>query len=117
MTLTIRSVGLDMNCQEIQSKVIPFINDELDGNECREFVEHVRICRKCREELSVYHAIYSIVDQLDNDREMTDGSYEEELERELNQTEQEVLWEGYARKLCYVILIILISLMATLSGN
>jgi len=33
-----------MQCKEVQSKFIPFINDELNHKELKEFLAHIRQC-------------------------------------------------------------------------
>ena len=40
-----------MNCQNAQSMVLNFINNKLDKEETRAFIEHVRDCKDCWEEL------------------------------------------------------------------
>ena len=40
-----------MNCQNAQSMVLNFINNKLDKEETKAFIEHVRDCKDCWEEL------------------------------------------------------------------
>ena len=39
-----------MNCQKAQSMVLNFINNQLDKEETKEFIEHIRGCKDCWEE-------------------------------------------------------------------
>lgn len=50
-----------MTCKEARKSVIPFIHDELSMEETRDFLEHVKDCKGCMDELEIYY----IVDGLD----------------------------------------------------
>ena len=43
-----------MNCQEAQSNVLNYINHKLNKEEIRRFIEHIRECDDCRDELEIY---------------------------------------------------------------
>ena len=46
-----------MNCQNAQSMVLNFINNKLDKEETKAFIEHVRDCKDCWEELEIYYVL------------------------------------------------------------
>ena len=46
-----------MNCQNAQSMVLNFINNKLDKEETKAFIEHVRDCKDCWEELEIYYVM------------------------------------------------------------
>ena len=46
-----------MNCQNAQSMVLNFINNKLDKEETKEFIEHIRSCKDCWEELEIYYVM------------------------------------------------------------
>ena len=54
-----------MTCQEIQRLVMPYIRDELSSDELIAFMEHVKHCRECREELEIYFMVDVGLRQLD----------------------------------------------------
>ena len=54
-----------MNCQNAQSMVLNFINNKLDKEETKEFIEHIRSCKDCWEELEIYYTLYAGLAQLD----------------------------------------------------
>ena len=54
-----------MNCQNAQSMVLNFINNKLDKEETRAFIEHVRDCKDCWEELEIYYVMLVGLKQLD----------------------------------------------------
>ena len=54
-----------MNCQNAQSMVLNFINNKLDKEEKRSFIEHVRDCKDCWEELEIYYVMLVGLKQLD----------------------------------------------------
>ena len=57
-----------MNCQNAQSMVLNFINNKLDKEETKAFIEHVRDCKDCWEELEIYYVMLVGLKQLDGGR-------------------------------------------------
>lgn len=78
---------MDSRCSIIQGKIEAFLADRLNGVERQEFVNHVRECKLCRDELEVYHVIYSVVDQLDNNTNEEDQDYISSLEKKLSDSD------------------------------
>lgn len=48
-----------MKCLEAQNLIRPFLEKKLTDEELAGFLEHVRDCPGCREELELYTAVYS----------------------------------------------------------
>ena len=42
-----------MTCKETEKLIPAFLQDELDTEELREFMEHIEECGECREELTI----------------------------------------------------------------
>ena len=63
---------------EIQNIIMPFINRELNDDELEEFLDHVRTCSECMEELEVYYTLVTSMKQLDEDQELSDD-YRQDL--------------------------------------
>lgn len=59
------SQGTDMNCKEAEKKIPSFLNDELDGDDLAEFVEHIEACPECKEELSIQFLVAEGLEQLE----------------------------------------------------
>ncbi len=59
------SQGTDMNCKEAEKKIPSFLNDELDGDDLAEFVEHIEDCPECKEELSIQFLVEEGLEQLE----------------------------------------------------
>lgn len=57
-----------MNCQNAQSMVLNFINNKLDKEETKAFIEHVRDCKDCWEELEIYYVMLVGLKQLDGEK-------------------------------------------------
>lgn len=54
-----------MNCKEAE-KIIPyFLQDDLDGRDLAEFVEHIDECPECMEELSIQFLVAEGMEQLE----------------------------------------------------
>ncbi|MCM1267566.1 MAG: zf-HC2 domain-containing protein [Bacteroidales bacterium] len=54
-----------MNCKEAEKKIPAFLNDELDGDDLAEFVEHIEACPDCKEELSIQFLVSEGMEQLE----------------------------------------------------
>lgn len=72
-----------MNCQSAQSMVLNFINNKLDKEETKEFIEHVRGCKDCWEELEIYYVMLIGLKQLDEGEEMV-ADFKEKLQNEVD---------------------------------
>lgn len=42
-----------MNCKEVEKMIPLFLEDNLDTEDLRDFLEHIEKCEECREELSI----------------------------------------------------------------
>jgi predicted anti-sigma-YlaC factor YlaD len=70
-----------MDCKETQRNIHLFLKDELDAKTSLAFVEHVRSCKECREELDIEYLLYEGINMLES-AEFID--VERELEDKLN---------------------------------
>ena len=72
-----------MNCQNAQSMVLNFINNKLDKEETKEFIEHIRDCKDCWEELEIYYVMLIGLKQLDEGEELV-PDFKEKLQSEVD---------------------------------
>lgn len=70
-----------MDCKETQRCIRLFLNGELDRRTEQKFVEHIRSCQECREELTIEYLFNVAIERLEN-AEVFD--VERELEEKLN---------------------------------
>ncbi|MFG6329244.1 MAG: zf-HC2 domain-containing protein [Lachnospiraceae bacterium] len=61
-----------MQCKEVQGKFIPFINDELNHKELKEFLAHIRQCKDCQEEYDIYYTMIMGMRYLESDNNKTE---------------------------------------------
>ena len=55
-----------MTCREARKLIIPFIHDELSIDETRDFLQHVRGCKACMDELEIYYIVHVGLDKSDS---------------------------------------------------
>ena len=60
-----------------------FLEGRLSGYDRQSFIEHVKECKTCHEELEIYHVIFSVIEELDSDSDKETSNYMETLERKL----------------------------------
>ena len=54
-----------MNCKEAEKQISLFLDDDLDGRDLAEFVEHIEDCPDCKEELSIQFLVTEGMEQLE----------------------------------------------------
>ena len=76
-----------MTCKEARKFIIPFIKDELSMEDTREFLEHVKNCKACMDELEIYY----IVEKFDkSDEENIDYNLTESLKGNIREAYQRI---------------------------
>lgn len=102
-----------MTCSEAQSRITPFINDQLSLKETEEFIDHIESCPECREELEVYFALLTAMKQLDEDKDLSDD-YSVELNAKLEKLQEKIIHMKYTYYRKKGILVFIILFMAFL---
>lgn len=74
---------VSMDCKETQRYIQLFLKDELDDGIAQKFVEHVRSCNECMEELTIEYLLSEGMSRLEN---ADDIDVQKELEEMLNRT-------------------------------
>lgn len=71
-----------MTCKEAENMVMPYINYQLDETELEAFLNHIKGCDSCKEELEIYYTVAVGLKQLDSGTGAYDitGALEESLE-------------------------------------
>lgn len=100
-----------MNCQNAQSMVLNFINNKLDKEETKEFIEHIRDCKDCWEELEIYYVMLIGLKQLDEGEEMV-TDFKEKLQSEVD-NRYNAIERGQRRKNMVKITSVIISVAVT----
>lgn len=55
-----------MECSKAKKMVVPYIRDELEPEVLEDFLEHIKECEGCKEELEIYYTIEEGLDKLDS---------------------------------------------------
>ncbi|MBQ7766913.1 MAG: zf-HC2 domain-containing protein [Lachnospiraceae bacterium] len=77
-----------MECKEVQKNIHSFIDDQLDSKESLAFIEHIKKCPNCKEELSIEFLVVTGLQRLD-DAEAFD--LQRELEDKIKTNEENAL--------------------------
>lgn len=67
----IMNKGAAMDCKTAQKMVTPYIKRELKDRELEEFIDHIRDCQECYEELEIYFTIYFALQKLDEEQNVS----------------------------------------------
>lgn len=70
-----------LSCKDAENMVMPYINYQLGETELEAFLNHIRTCPSCREELEIYYMATYGLRQLDSGTGFYDitGALEESL--------------------------------------
>lgn len=76
-----------MTCLEAQSKIIAYIEKNIERTDKLEFLKHVKSCKDCREELHIYYTMIEGMRQLDDNEVLSKDfsrDLEDRMDRDLN---------------------------------
>ena len=60
-----------MDCKTAQSLVIPYIDDKLDDQLLKDFLDHIAGCKECYEELEIHFTIRYALRRLDENQSLS----------------------------------------------
>lgn len=72
-----------MTCLEAQSKIIAYIDGNLEKERRIEFLKHVQSCEDCKEELDIYYTMIEGMRQLDSNIPLT-KDFSEALDKRIS---------------------------------
>ena len=99
-----------MNCQDAQSMVLNFINNKLDKEETKEFIEHIRSCKDCWEELEIYYVMLIGLKQLDEGEELA-ADFKEKLQNEVDSRYLEIEKNSKRKYAAKIVIVLTIAAM------
>ena len=82
-----------MTCLEVQSKIIAYIDHNLEKDVKTDFLRHIQCCEDCKEELNIYYTMIEGMRQLDNNLPLT-----KDFTKELNQRMEQELKQNKKRQ-------------------
>lgn len=78
-----------MTCIEAQKRMTLFMEEKLDTDTLTGFLEHIRGCKSCREDLEVYYTLFAGMKLLDEDRPGATG-YNVNFEKHMKKAEDKI---------------------------
>lgn len=78
-----KRTGNTMNCQEAQSNIMNYINHHLSNEQTKSFIEHIRSCPDCQDELEINYIVMVGLQQLD-DGEIMSVDFRKKLKEDIN---------------------------------
>lgn len=81
-----------MTCFEAQCLITPFINEELDTEQLKGFLEHINHCADCRDDLDVYFTLLNGMKQLDENKNIA-NNFHIDLDGFLHKQEEKIRQE------------------------
>lgn len=94
-----------MTCKEIEKQIPVFLEDSMDEDSLSEFVNHIKQCRDCEEELAIQ---YLSVEGLARLEAGASFSLDDELENKLSQAEHKIKIHRRVERICRQVEIIAI---------
>lgn len=97
-----------MTCLEAQSKIIAYIDHNLERDEKADFLTHIKNCEDCKDELNIYYTMIEGMRQLDGNLPLSKDFTEEldnRIEHELKQSRKKQ--EFFRSSVCILLIGIL----------
>ena len=79
---------MNMNCQEVQSNIMNYINHHLNHEQTKAFIEHIRTCPDCRDELEINYIVMIGLQQLD-EGEILSVDFRKKLKEDIDRRYEE----------------------------
>lgn len=76
-----------MNCREVQAVIPKYVQEQLDIKTLEAFLQHIKNCPDCKEELEVYDIVFTGIKRLDEDENIA-VNYHTEFENKIARSEQ-----------------------------
>lgn len=95
-----------MTCLETQSKIIAYIDGNLEKDRKIEFLKHIQCCEDCKEELNIYYTMIEGMRQLDSNLPLTKDfseALDKRIDNELKQSRQK---KGVLRSSVALVLVV-----------
>lgn len=89
-----------MDCKEAEKKIPSFLDDELDGQELAELVEHIEKCPECMEELSIQFLVTEGMERLEQGNNF---NLQDELYRKLGGADDRIRINRILRQILVVL--------------
>lgn len=89
-----------MTCLEAQSKIIAYIDHNMERDEKADFLTHIKNCEDCKDELNIYYTMIEGMRQLDENLPLSKDFTKElnsRIQRELKQSRKK---QEFFRSLC-----------------
>ncbi|MDO4942874.1 MAG: zf-HC2 domain-containing protein [Lachnospiraceae bacterium] len=107
-----------MECFEVDTKIISYLEHALDDHELQEFLEHLNECEDCRNEVELYFTLIEGLNQMDED-EIQVFDFRTEFQKQRKERLKEVILRKRYRSLAdhfVLIFVIVIVLLGFLYG-
>lgn len=94
-----------MDCKTAQRMVSSYIRRELKDRELEEFLDHIRDCKECHEELEIYFTIHFALRKLDEEKDVS-FNIQQMLRDDLRLSERRVRRRKLARWISWILVIL-----------
>ncbi|MDO5135480.1 MAG: zf-HC2 domain-containing protein [Eubacteriales bacterium] len=98
-----------MDCHTAEGMVNRYISHDLPVSDLEEFIDHVRGCSSCYDELQTYFIVHEATQRLDEDEEEPVLDFRELLEEDIRKSEHYILRKKFTRAVVAVGCCILIA--------
>ena len=77
-----------LTCRAAEGMVSGYINHTLSVEDLESFLEHIKICSSCYDELETYFIVHEVTKQLDDDEKEEDLDFKMLLEYDIKKSRQ-----------------------------
>jgi uncharacterized protein YneF (UPF0154 family) len=99
-----------MECFEVETRIISYLDHNLDDEKLEEFLTHLETCEDCRNEAELYFTLFEGLNQMDED-EIQFFDFQTEFEEQRESQMEEIRLNKFYRRMTDLIVIVFVVLM------
>ncbi len=110
-----------MKCVQAQRLIRPYLDDKLPDDKLAPFLEHISECKDCQEDLAIYTALYSALDQNEEDEE-SNYDFVHAMQQRMRETEYQlekrmIISNTYRMLVVFAEIVLLVLLISAISHH
>ncbi len=100
-----------LDCTAAQKLIQPYLDEEIGGRQCNEFLNHIRECENCRHELETSYIVEYALKYLDDDK-LDNFDINGFLEEQINLSERRISRRQLLNVLIWIAIVVMALVIA-----
>ena len=102
-----------MECFEVDSKIISYVNHQLEDEDLERVLKHINRCEKCRKEVELFYTLTEGMRQMEGE-EITINNFPEAFEKSRKQEQEDIVGRRKVRHYVDFLVLIFVAMIVFL---